>query len=349
MRILVVLALMTGTAAYAQAPAGGVDDYCDYVQGVANAQAAIQMSPELIGAFGYVEQPTAAVNPDAQKGLRLIAGVRYKLSGIYEGFATRGKAQADCKRYRAFSQVQGETMSRALAARLKVLDAALTEADKILKADEADFAARRTTAQEATATRVRVEELRTLAAEDHRVLSTLPPPSEQPLGGALKTYRDADADMEEYDAKLRRASAIDVSVRFGLDEYPERDNPSPYFAVVSVGINLGLLFQAPANSRAARARKNLVQAGHGIGLEGTMDAMHEMLGIELKRAKETDALVKELDRQLDALNRIGGEDSKKYRQTVWFEWVKAKAQFAYLSTHVASIQEVLGAEAPQQP
>jgi len=343
MRALIVLAALSGTA-YAETQDDG---YCDYVEGVAGAQAAVQMSPELIGSIGYVEQPTADANPDpsTQKGLRLIAGLRYKLSGLYEGNATRARAKADCRRHRAFEQVRGETTSRAIAARLKVLDDALKEADKILRTDEQDFAARRTTAQEATATRVRVEELRTLAAEDHRQLSSLPEPSDRPLAGALASYRNADADMEAAEARLRRAEAIDVSVRFGLDEYPERNNPSPYFAVLSVGINLGLLFQSSSNTRAAKARKLLVQSGRGLGVEGTVEFLRATVEIETKRAKETEALVQELERQLDALTKIGGEDSKRYRQTVWFEWVKAKAQHAYLTTHVQTIEEVLGGKA----
>lgn len=340
MRAPVVLALLAvGGTAHAD------DGYCDYVEGVANAQAAIQMSPALIGTVGYVEQPDQSIDSGTSKGLRLIAGVQYRLSGIYEGTATRGRAKADCRRHRAFEQVRGETTSRALAARLKVLDSALVEAEKILKSDEADFAARRMTAQEATATRVRVEELRELAAADHRQLSTLPPPTERPLAGALQSYRDADADIERYEAKLRRAQAVDVSVRFGFDEFPGRVNESPYFAVLSVGLNLGILFQSPSNTRAAKARKQLVEAGRGIGLEGQVDRLHETIEIEAKRAKETEALVKELERQLEALQRIGGEESKRYRQTVWFEWVKAKAQHAYLTTHVETINEVLGGTA----
>jgi hypothetical protein len=340
MRALMIVAALSGTA-YADTQDDG---YCDYVEGVANAQAAIQMSPELIGSVGYVEQPDQAIDSGAQKGLRLIAGVRYKVSGLYEGTATRGRAAADCRRHRAFEQVRGETSSRAIAARLKVLDSALREAEKILRSDEQDFAARRMTAQEATATRVRVEELRELAASDQRQLSTLPPPSERPLAGALATYRDADADVERYEAKLRRAEAIDVSFRFGLDTFPGRENEAPYFAVVSVGLNLGLLFQSSANARAAKARKQLVQSGRGLGVEGQVDRLHETFEIETKRAQETQLLVKELERQLEALNRIGGEESKRYKQTVWFELVKARAQHAYLATHVETIQEVLGAE-----
>ena len=169
------------------------------------------------------------------------------------------------------------------------------------------------TAQEATATRVRVEELRELAADDHRQLSMLPPPSEQPLAGALKTYRDADADIETAEAKLRRAQAIDVSVRFGIDSFTDRDTPSPYFAVVQVGLNLGILFQGSANARAAAGRQRLVQSGRGPGVEGTVDRLRTTLEIETKRARETAALVTELARQLEALDRIGGDDSKRYQ------------------------------------
>jgi hypothetical protein len=300
-------------------------------------------SPELIGSIGYVEQPPAAVNPDAtQKGVRLIAGVRYSLSNFYTGFATRDRAKADCRRHKAFEQVRGETASRAIAARLKILDDALVEAEEILKTDEADYAAHRTTAQEATTTRVRVEEIRALAAEDQRALSTLPAPSEQPLAGALANYRTADAEVEDNEAKLRRAAGIDVSVRFGIDQYAERDNPQPYFAVLSVGINTGILFQGGANKRSAAGRHKLVESGQGPGVEATVDQLRTTLDIESKRAKETEALVQELERQLDALGKIGGDESKRYKQTVWFEWVKAKAQHEYLATHVHTIREVLG-------
>ena len=36
------------------------------------------------------------------------------------------------------------------------------------------------------------------------------------------------------------------------------------------------------------------------------------------------------------------DESRRYKQTVWFEMVKAKAQHAYLEAHVQSIKEVLG-------
>jgi hypothetical protein len=194
---------------------------------------------------------------------------------------------------------------------------------------------------------VRVEELRELAAQDKRQLSSLPAPSTRPLAGALGAYRNADADMERSEAKLRRIQAIDVSFRVGFDDYADRQSTSsPYFAVLSIGVNLGVLFQSTANERAAAGRKRLVQSGRGLGVEGTVDQLRTTIEIETKRAKETQALVSELERQLEALGRIGGEETKRYKQTVWFELVKSRAQLAYLTTHVDSIQEVLGGEAP---
>lgn len=344
MKSLFIVTALAGSAA-AQARDDG---YCDYVEGVATSQAVTRYAPEVFGSVGFVEQGPGSVTPDqSTKGLRYIAGVRLKLSGIYEGMATQGRAKADCRRHKAFDQVRGETVSRAIAARIAVLDEALQEADKLLETEEAAFAARRSTAQEATATRVRVDELRELAAADKRQLSGLPAPSTKPLAGALATYRDADADIERYEAKLRRAEAIDVSVRFGFDEYDDRQSTSaPYFAVVQVGVNLGVLFQGSANARAAAGRKRLVQSGRGVGVEGTVDQLRTTIEIEAKRANETAALVSELERQMTALGRIGGEETKRYKQTVWFELVKAKAQLAYLTTHVESIREVLGGDAP---
>jgi hypothetical protein len=351
MRAALAIAVVSSLAggARADAPGAGASDdgYCDYVLGVAGAQSAIALAPELFGQVGYLEQGPSLANPEVStKGLRVIAGVRYRMSGLYRGLAMRGRAEADCRRHRAFAQVRGETSARAVAARVKVLDEALREAEQILRTEEAALAARRATAQETTVTRVRVDELRALAAADHRQLSTLPVPGDRPLSGALAAYRRADADMEHHEARLRRAEAIDVHVRFGVDAFTDRDTSTPYFAAVSVELNLGLLAQSSANARAARGRQRLVESGRGLGVETTVDQLRATLEIEGKRAQETKVLVDELDRQLTALARIGSEDSKRYRHTVWFEWVKARAQHAYLEAHLASIREVLGERAP---
>jgi hypothetical protein len=151
--------------------------------------------------------------------------------------------------------------------------------------------------------------------------------------------------MEEAEAKLRRAQLYDVSVRFGIDDFLDNtlQNQTPYFAVLSVGISLGAIWQGGANDRAAAGRKRLVLSGADpIGGEATIENIRSTLDVETKREQQTTALVDELERQLDALGKVGGDDSKRYRQTVWFEWVKAKAELAYLKAHLASLKEVIG-------
>src|SRR5262249_29524794 len=142
-------------------------------------------------------------------------------------------------------------------------DAAQAEADRILAASEADLEGRRTTAQEATATRMRVEELRTLAANTHRELAALPPPDQRPLGSLLASFYTADAAVEASEAKLRTIRAYDVSVRAGADRYlqgPSQD--TRYFAVVELGINLGAFGIGRSNQRAAAGRRKFVRSGH---------------------------------------------------------------------------------------
>ena len=345
MRPLLLLCVFSSIAS-AQ-PAAPDDGYCDYVRGVASATSAVQLSPTLIGMFGYVDQSIASATANPNNTLRAIGGVKYSLSQAYAGLVTRDHAEADCKRHQALERVRGETTARALAARAKVLDDALGEAEAILKETNADYEARRTTAQEATALRLRVEELRGLSAETHNQLSALPAPSNEPLGNAMVAYHESDADMETYEAKLRRSAAFDINLRAGVDEYLDANvtNPTQFFGLVEVDVNLGILFQHSGNSQAAAGRKRLVETGHDpLGVDATIDRVRSLIEVESRRQQENAALVGELQRQIDALSKIPGDDAKKYRQTVWFDFVKAKADQAYLTAHLAALREVAGGE-----
>ncbi len=347
MKILTAASLLTVLAGTARAEPSDSDAYCDHVQGVADAQSALLFSPELFTSFGYVDQPETVMVPDSTANdLRITAGLRWKLSGIYEGFLTKKRAKADCRRHEALDQVQGDTTYRALQARAEVLDAAMAKADKMLADADEDLDRRRATAVEVTATRLRVDALREQAAETQRQLDALPPPSDKSMKRALDAFYDADADVEKQEAALRRARAFDVSVRFGYDKFAGGDDESPYFAVVSVGVNLGVLFQGKANKRAQRGEARLIREEAGAELAATETRLRALLEIEIKREEETGILAADLKEQLDALEDLGGGEARRYRQTVWFDWVEANAEHAYFAAHVASLREILGEEAP---
>jgi hypothetical protein len=329
---ILLVASATATAAHG-------DAYCDHAKAVAAAQSSTLIAPELFTSFGYVEQPAAAAIPSTTSDdLRFTLGVKYSLGNLFEGAVVRQRAGADCRRQRALSSVQGVPQRRALAARAKVLDAAMGEASKLLDEADDDMRSRRATAQEVMATRLRVEQLRALTAATHAELDTLPE-SDASLAGALGAYYEADHDVENADARLRTAQAWDLSVRVGYDKFLDGDDESPYFAVVQASFNLGWILQQPANRRAIAAKKRLVREEANAAATPAVRALYES---EVQRAKESGALAAELERQLDALRRIGGDDGRRFRQTVWFEWVEAAAEHAYLEAHAASLGEVLG-------
>jgi hypothetical protein len=346
-RLLTILAavLAIPRLAAAEEPTSG-DGYCDHVKGVAAAQRALKVAPQVFTELGYIEPSITSTNPDVQgNGLRLLAGLRYQLTGLYEGSVIEDRAEADCRRHQALEQVRGETQYQALDARVKVLDAALAEADQLLAAVAADLEARRTTAQEATATRLRVEELRQLSTDAHNQMSALPRPAQgSALSGALTAFQNADDQVEVYEGKQRRIQAFDVSLRAGFDTFLDRStNASPYFAVITVGVNLGTLFQGSANARAAAGRRQLVRSGHDpLAADATVERLKTLAGAEAVRLEQTAALEADLKRQHDALARVGGDESKRYRQTVWFEWIKVRAEHAYLDAHLAALKQVLG-------
>jgi hypothetical protein len=340
-----LVSLLGSAALLGAAPARAepaTDGYCQHVTGVADAQRALLVAPEVFASLGYLDQPATIDVPDATANdVRFTLGVRVRLGGVYQGLVTRQRADAECRRQRALAQVRGETTAAALAARAQILDEALGEARAILAQADADLADRRATAQEVTATRLRVDELRALAAATHRELDALPPAA-APRPRALARYYDADAEVERHEARLRSAQAWDVSVRFGYDRFLAADDESPYFAVVSASFNLGWFLQARAHERAAAGRRRLVQQEGGREAHVAEARLRALLEAERRRHADTSVLVADLERQLGQLRKLGGDSSRRYRQTVWFEWVKLRADHAYLAAHVASLQAILG-------
>lgn len=337
--------------AQAQTQARTLDGYCDYVKGVAGSESALLMAPELFTSFGLVDQSSATSTPGSGRDdLRLTMGVGYSVSNLYRSRLVRRRADAACKRHRALSAVNDKTTGRALEARAQVLAEALTEAESMLERSVRDLERRRTTRQELIATRLQVEKLREQAAATKRQLDTLPVsgPEDRTMARALAAYYAADGEFEAHESSLRTAQAWDIGVRFGYDKFLDNDDSSPFFALVTARVNLGRLLQGRSERRAAEGRRRIVRDSRGMaGVDVTAARLRSLLAIDRKRAGETGLLVNELREQLDQLERVGGDASRRLRQTVWFEWVEARAEHEYLLAHVASLQLILGQEATE--
>ena len=335
-RAALACVLMTTTTASAEP-----DGYCDFVEGSAAAASATDLAPELFANVGYIEQADASLPPSTTVAPRLIGGMRYRLTGIYRGVVTRDRAHADCHRHDALSRLRGAIAVHALEARVRVLEAALPQSVAMLKQDADDLQAQRTNARESNATRLRVEELRSLAADARRQLAAMPsgPPE---LAGALVAYQRADDDIERAEGTLRRIQAFEVTVRVGIDQRFDASAHTSYFAVLGLSANLGTLFQGSSNARAATGRAAFVRSGHDVSGDISVAQLRALVDIETKRAAETNALVEDLRGQLDQLGKLGGDEARRYRQTMWFELIKAQAEAAYLTAHLESLHQVLG-------
>lgn len=375
--LVLVVSLFASHAAFAQsAPATTDDGYCDYVEGTASANAATLYAPELFGQFGYIEQPAFAVTPGATtSNLRAIGGIRWSLTNIIAGSATTSLADADCRKHKALLKLRQITgavkgapsaplaiaAARALAAKLRVYDEATPEAEKYLAGITADLEAKRTTAPDAIAMRLRVEDMRANAGEIREQLAALPPELNPANGAAdphalesiISEYTSADAAMEKKAARLRSVKAYDLNVRAGVDQFLEGPSQATnYFAVVQLGINLGALFTGSGNSRSSHGRgqfarsemadQTLSLAPDAEAAQTTAAQLRAVLDIDTKRLQQVQALVTDLDQQLQALAQIPGDESKRFRQTMWFDAIKAKADLVYLQAHVQALHELLG-------
>ena len=292
---------------------------------------------------------TFAVNAAAIERCARSRGVRYRLTGIYEGIATRdtrrGRLQAP-PRARAGAR---RDRRRARSRRgVKVLDDAMAEADKILNAQTTPTStARRTTAQEATATRLRVEELRALATDAHRQLSPLPAPERHAARRGARdvsrlptpTWRRARRSSARVQAYRRQRARRRRRVPRAHDVAPRSTSRSSRSASTSARSGSG-----GANDRAAAGRKQL-RAFRARSARRRRDdraradddrARRQARRADRRRSSPTSIASSPRSR------KIGGDESKRYRQTVWFDWVKAKAEHAYYSTHVQTLHEVLG-------
>lgn len=323
------------------------DGYCDYIEGTAAATAAPLFAPELYGVFGYIEQPTFAFAPEDPSNLRLIGGVRYSVTNIFAGRAIKSRASADCRRHKAALALRGVTVARALAARIRVYEEARAEAERILAAINADLEANRATRPEATATRLRVEELRALAARARSELAALPQVDQRPIATLLTAYRSADADIEASEGTLRKTTAYDLSVRVGVDRYLEGPSMgTEYIALAQFGVNLSALWIGRHNERAARGRSRYARSGHDpLAAQATVEQLRATIDAQVKRSAEVSELVAHLGQQLETLAKLNGEQNKRFRETIWFDWIEAKAELAYQQAYLEALREMLAAAA----
>ncbi|MCP3060205.1 hypothetical protein LXT21_15585 [Myxococcus sp. K38C18041901] len=335
--------------------------YCDWVQGMGEAEAALELAPEVFGSFGAVntgeaEGGTALGKPK----LRVTAGLSYDFVGLYRGRTIHRRAAAECRRHQALSSLQaavrqgsGLGEDSALEARARVLQEALPRAEALVTTLRDDLKEGRATLEELNAVQVRLDHLRSLSTDTalarERLAARPVFARGQRLEALLEELRAADDAVESEVGGLRRARAWQLSVRGGYDEVFDVDQDVPLFGQVMLTYDLGHLWQGKANARARDGRRRATL--HDV--EGMNQQVSELL-VELRsrhrteeaRLREVTALVTDLEGQLRDVEALQTREIRRFRDYLLLELARLRAEQAYLTAHVEALTSFLGSTAP---
>jgi hypothetical protein len=334
---------------------------CKFLRGVADAEADVLVGPELFGRFGGVNLVTAA-NDGTTFGTdkqRLMLGVNYSLGHLYRGLTVRKRGDAECRRETARAGLEAALYAGtdygkgpALAAREEVLKTAVPEGEKILDEVREEVRKQSATIEELEAGRLRLDSLRAFLAQTVLERERLPPavaqPSAQPaLGQLLQEFRAADDQVEQIAARLRSATAWDLSLRGAYDRvYDVNQTTSvPLFGMVEVTYNLGGLFQSGANARAREGRREReAEDLSGVDRRAAelLRQLKAMRSAEETRLREVSVLTADLQQQLEQVRKLQTARVRRFGEVLWFELTRLRAEQAFLKVHVKDLAAVLG-------
>ncbi|RKG70822.1 hypothetical protein D7W79_31395 [Corallococcus exercitus] len=338
--------------------------YCERVRGTSRAEAALELAPEVFASVGAVNAGDATGGSDdlplGSPKLRVTAGLGYDFVGLYRGHTLRSRAEAECRRYQALAALQSavEHGSRlgeaaALDARARALATSLPRAEELVAQLRDDLRDGGATLEELNAVQVRLDHLRSLArdtAQAREQLALEPaPPEGQTLSVLLSAFEAADDQVEVLSGGLRTAAAWRLSVRGGYDEVFDVEQSTPLFGQLTLGYNLGHLWQGRANAQAREGRRQETRDA----VDGAPRRVRQLLGelriterSEQQRLGEVSALVSDLQGQLREVEQLQTRQVRRFRDYLLLELARLQAEQAYLGAHLETLRSLLGGTGP---
>lgn len=357
----IVAALALPAAAHAEADyADDGEAYCAFTKGVANADTALLVTPQLFLDVGQVNGNDITTGTggitSAPPTTRLTFGARYSLvAGLVRGIVNRQRASADCERYRAASGLarflvenREQVSPSALDAKLAVLRAALPKAQELLGKLRGSVERAHATVEELEATQVRVDDLEASLLQAETVRAGLPGRSSLPSPEELlRRHRAADEEVMKNEARLRLTNAFDISVRGGYDYFFGLRDQNPYFGVVSLTINPAVVYTPFAESQAARGRAQVLRMENDAveqKAELLTARLRALLAGERRRLGEVRTLLADVEGRIHTIESIESDKLRRFREAMWFDWVKLKAEHEFLRVHTSELSATLGGE-----
>jgi hypothetical protein len=358
---VIVATLLLPALAHAESDYADVSDaYCTFTNGVAKSESAVLLAPQLFLDYGVVNGNDVTTGSggltSAPATQRLTFGVRYSLvAGLARGVFDRQRAQADCERYRAESSLSRFLVENregvspgSLDAKLAVLRAALPRAQEVLRNLRANVDHAHATVEELEATQVRVDDLETtlMSAEVLRAgltsRSSMPAPEE-----LLRRHREADGEVLKYEARMRLTQAFDIQVRGGYDRFFGLRDQLPLFGVFSIVLSPAIFAMPSFESDAARAKAHVI-AHENDSVEQKAELLESRMRAlcvgERRRLGEVRVLLADVEGRIHTIESIESDKLRRFRESLWFDWVKLKAEQEFLRVHVGELQATLGGD-----
>jgi cell division septum initiation protein DivIVA len=351
------------SAPNAVAPARRADTaraFCDYVSNVAASEGALLRAPWLFSSFGTasgtsVLDPDGTASPeviDRDLSLRLQAGLGFSPTRYYLAGLLADQASAECERHRAEEEIRafgangGSVARAALEAKIRVLEQALPEAERLVRAGLDALEASRTTLQEQGALELRVDDLRRELAEAELELAALPETrATTSPRGSFERLRRWTAEKQAVAARLRRAGALSLTLRGGYDELFGVPQQLPLFGSVTLEFNPGWFWQSALDARAERAHAESVEA-EVLGQKANLAALARRLEAELaiwkRRRAEVKTRLADSSQRRERLLAAGSAAAREYSEYVWFEEVRLRADEAFLDEQVRALTRLTG-------
>lgn len=337
----------------------GVPAFCDYVSGVAESSLSQQAYPRLYLAGGLLTgydrvSDTGSAGSGIGTLWRLQGGLSYSLADLNEGLAIRERARAECALYRhqselfAFLARYDEPDSvPGLQAKIVVLEEALPTAERLLEETRGLLLRQQATLEEVNATSLRVDALRAdLGSSRARVavVARKHPVPQQPATVLMQSYRTAVGRTAESESRVRLSRRYDLSLRAGYDRLFGVRDGVPVSATLTFTYSLGSLAQPRAEALAQQGRSGWASAG----IEGIHDRvavllskLQGMLGVQAQRREEARVLLADLEARYKAVEKVSGDSVRAYRDYLWFDLIRLRAENAYLRAQTDELRALL--------
>jgi hypothetical protein len=237
-------------------------------------------------------------------------------------------------------------MAGALA-KIKVLEAALPTAEGILNEVRELLLRHQATVEDVNATSLRVDSLRAdlgssrariaAAARKHRV-------SPRNVTDLMLSFQAAADRLAESESRVRQSRWFDLGVRAGYDRLFGVRDGIPLSATLTLTISPGAMAQPEAEDQARRGRLGWATKG----LEGVHDRvailllrLRAVLEAQGRRGQDTRVLLADLEARYKAVSAVEGDAVRVYRDYLWFDLIRLRAEDAYLRAQMDELRSLL--------